>query len=157
MMQPHQGIVGTDRAGDPLVSLAGALLPARDAIFGVGWNLYRVTIVGSPAPLVAKMRDRIHQPEPGDYVGILDTAYRRNMTDAERLHRCGYLVACRRELMHTDDEWRAALEAGEWREDDKRPSDDAIYVQYGPAPGDLARWTNATAFGIPLTDQAWID
>lgn len=156
MKQPREDIAGTDRTGDPLVSLDDALLPVRDALFGAGWNVHRATHVGNPAPLVAEMCVRIDKPEPGDYVGIADTAYRRNLSDEDRLHRCGYLVEWRREWMHTDTDWQAGLETGDgWWEPDERPTDDAIYIQYGPTPADVVRWTNASAFAIPLTVRAW--
>ena len=155
MKQPREGIAGVDRTGDPLVSLDDALLPVRDALFGAGWNLLKATHVGNPAPVVAKMCARIGKPQPGDYVGVGDTAYRRNPTDEDRVHRCGYLVESRREWMHTDTQW-TTVQPGEdesperqWGPD-SRPSDDAIYIQYGPAPEDVVRWTNATAFMIPL-------
>lgn len=156
MKHPREDATGTDRSGDPLVSLDDALLPVRDALFGAGWNVYKAVHVGNPAPMVAKMQQRISDPQPGDYVGIGDTAYKRDLPDDTRAQRCGYLVAIRDEWMHTGEEWQENLRVNAedsimgWGPEERPVERGVIYVQYGPEPGDVCRWVNASAFVVPL-------
>jgi hypothetical protein len=153
--QPREGTTGTDRTGDPLVSLEDDALPTRFALATMAYHLSRATMVGSPAPIVARMADRIHAPRPGDLVveaGRTMRALRNRRDDQDWYRGFGYLVDHRREWSHTDEEWAADVAAGEWRPDE-RPSEDVWYVQYGPAPADVCRWQDADFVTIPIGDE----
>jgi hypothetical protein len=150
--QPYEGINGTVRDGDDLLSLEDEAMPRRRMMIMIGLNLRRATLVGNPAPIVAAMNERLSHPQPGDLVFETTTARR-----AGSEHRgFGILLEHRREWCSTDEDWArdTADEPGELRGDDNRPADDAWYVQYGPGERDIARWTNAECAAI-LTEQEY--
>lgn len=151
--QPHEGIVGVDRSGDWLLSLDENATAHRDAILVVSHHLYRACLVGNPAPNVERMYGRITHPEPGDLVFVQDGAPSRDV--ATRTKALGFLIAHRQEWWETDAEW-AATKAKHEVPDADRMTDHAWYVQYGPNPISVCRWTNCTLIVVPL-DRGMFD
>lgn len=158
MKQPHEDIRGTDRSGDPLLSLAATDIATRDAIITLTYHLQRATFVGHPAlqratldghpaPIVQRMFDRMRAPQPGDLVVELSVLHR---SDPEtRMHGLGYLVEKRDEWATTDDVWERDVAESPWLVDEGRAADTAWYVQYGPDPADVCRWTNCDFLMVP--------
>jgi hypothetical protein len=141
--QPHEGVTGIERAGDPLLTESGALLATE--LMGM---LYRAVLVGNPAPKVREMYERINAPAPGDAVVVFDAIYFKNAD--HKFKGTGYLVAVRAEWATTDEEWAAARDEDESLTDaDRFVEREAWYVQYGPEPVDICRWSNCKVLAIP--------
>jgi hypothetical protein len=162
--QPREGITGTLRDQDDLLSLDGKALPRRMMHAALAKCLHRATLVGNPAPVVAAMYERITHPEPGDLV--VETS--RLGSGHLEVEAFGILVAHRREWWETDEEWAAQVKqeradhesflAGPYAQPgdadepwapSERLTDDAWYVQYGPQPADVCRWVNCEFIVIP--------
>src|ERR1700733_9432221 len=167
--QPHEGITGTDRSDD-LLSLEDEAVPRRLAFNGLADLLYRACLVGHPAPVVARMWERIKQPQPGDLVIERSSRYRRDVDT--QIKRLGVLLEHRTEWWQSDEEWAADVEqqrvhheeflrsdyaqpgdADEPFKPDERMTDHVWYVQYGPKAGDICRWGNCEFYLVP-TDHA---
>jgi hypothetical protein len=146
--EPHEGIAGIDRSGDWLLSLDERAVAHRDALAGLSRHLYDACLVGNPAPKVVEMRERISEPAPGDFVWVLDAVGHRDVDT--RVKGTGFLVAARREWWTTTAEWERMLADDERYADDERDTDMAWYVQYGPDPADVCRWTNCTVLVAPI-------
>jgi hypothetical protein len=141
--QPHEGITGTERAGDPLLTEDGSMVATE--LMGM---LYSAVLVGNPAPKVQEMYDRINKPSPGDAVVVFDAIYSRN---ADNKHKgTGYLIGVRAEWGNTDAEWeRDRAEDDSLTGADRWVEREAWYVQYGPEPADVCRWSNCRVLAIP--------
>ncbi len=148
--QPHEGITGVVRDQDDLLGLDDKALARRALIIGLARCLHRATLVGNPAPIVARMHERIQAPRPGDLVLETSTMYRLG-DDGHKAF--GILLAHRVEWWSTDEEHAAMLAEERGHDpdyvDDERLTDHAWYVQYGPEPGDICRWTNCSFAVIP--------
>lgn len=142
--QPHEDITGTDRTGDYLLSLDDPATAHREALIAMARLLREACLVGRPAPIVARIGERIHTPQIGDLVVEQSAIWTR---PAEGF---GYLIERREEYWHTDEQWQADLAA--WC-GDPRPTDEAWYVQYGPQPVDVCRWTNCSFIVLPIGDD----
>lgn len=159
-LQPHEGVIGTDRTDDWLLSLDDQAVAHREVIRALVGHLRTATLVGNPAPVVQRMYERISHPQPGDLV-IEESTFYRPDPDV-RLRSFGVLLLHRDEWWQTDDEWQAAVEEERrWYEEhdalgeydpSSRPRDHAWYVQYGPHPGDVCRWTNCSFVVVPVAD-----
>lgn len=151
--QPHEGVAGTDRSGDDLLSLDERALPARFALIAMARHLQTATLVGNQAPIVKEIYQRITNPRVGDLV--VESSLGVWTTDPHRkVPAFGYLIEKRREWWHTDDEWSALLaEDPDAYGDDPRPTDEAWYVQYGPAPSTVYRWVNCSFLAVPIDPQ----
>lgn len=150
MKQPHEDIIGSDRTGDPLVSLQDEHLPVRSALIAVTRNLSTATLGGNPSPVVERMGERIRTPRAGDLVMERTTAFMRR----PGWHRgFGYLVERRREWWHTNKEWAQELAEDGYTEHEPRPTDDAWYIQFGPAAVDICRWTDCSFLVVPVGNE----
>jgi len=148
--QPFEGVRGTDMSEHMLLSLREPALAHREALIAMGRNLRTATLVGSPAPVVRRMSDRISHPEPGDLVVTIEVLYGRRDPD-DRLKGFGIYLAGRKEWETTDEEWQAeCLRYGIDPAD--RGTDTVFYIQYGPDPGDICRWHNSEAVVLPAQD-----
>ena len=162
--QPHEGITGTDRTGDDLLSLEDEAIPRRLMMIGLAYCLCQATLVGNPAPVVARMSKRINDPQPGDLVMERATPYRKHRED-DQVKGFGILITHRDEWWQTDEDlaadiakmradgdvdegYLASLESGE-----ERSVDHAWYIQYGPRAGDICRWTNCEFVTIPTDGE----
>jgi len=145
--QPYEGITGTARAEDDLLSLDDIAIPRRMLMIRMAECLSRATLVGSPAPVVARMRARMDNPKPGDLV----VARFISRDEDSLIKGFGILLAHRREWWSSDEDWAAemAAEPEALRGDGNRCTDDIWYVQYGPQERDICRWSNASFLAIP--------
>lgn len=134
-----------DRAGDPLLVGDQATV---DMLVRVAYNACRqMGSTHNAAPCAQALSERIYHPRPGDPVYVPDSL--RQDEDGRR-KGVGYLVVAREEWAHADEEWAEHGHAWAGR---PRPSEDVFYVQYGPNPGDICRWGNATCNTIPYGDE----
>lgn len=151
-LQPHEGIRGT-RRDDGLLSLGEDAQAVRLWLLGMAAHLCQAVQVGQPAPIVAAMYERIQEPRLGDLVAEMSAIYDRR--DPERqVKGLGVLIAHREEWATTDEEWERYR--SEYPEDvsvDERWSDHAWYIQYGPGPDDICRWTNCSFRVLPAPDE----
>lgn len=149
LKQPRQGVVGLDRSGSYLLSLDEQARQHREALIELADHLFTAICVGNQAPVVERMYNRITQPVVGDLV--VETSRRgRRADDEARLMALGYLVEHRYEWWETDEEWNAHLADDGGLTDEDRTIDEAWYVQYGPNPDDVCRWTNANFRAVPV-------
>lgn len=144
-LQPHEDVVGTQR-DEPFLSLDESAWPSRFALTTLADHLYRACLVGNPAPTVARMYERIANPQVGDFVFEVSAIMRKDHD--RRIKGFGVLVAERREWWQTDEEWASTL--AEEPDYGDRPVDHAWYIQYGQAAGDVCRWTNCRVIVVPL-------
>lgn len=164
--QPHEGITGTDRHDTDLLSLEEAAMPRRDMMREMAKLLRSATLVGNPAPSVSRMSDRMQKPRPGDLVMEESSAWTRDPDT--RLKGFGILVCRRDEWWDSDDSLREFIAKHRADGDELeyaakleqqlatgvgRPVDDAWYVQYGPDPADVCRWTNCLFTAIPVGED----
>lgn len=169
--QPREGITGTDR-DDDLLSLEEAAVPRRMIMAGMARCLRDAALVGNPAPRVARMWQRMKDPQPGDLVIETSTFFRRDEDD--RIKAMGILIAHRAEWEETDEEWAAHVEEeraayeeflrGPYSHPGDKPfdpadcerlTDHAWYVQYGPKAADICRWVNCDFMMIPSDPEAF--
>jgi hypothetical protein len=165
--QPFEGVRGTDLSGHWLLSLDERAILHREALIAMAHHLHTATLVGSPAPVVRRMSDRLHQPGPGDLAVTIEVLHGRPDPDS-RLRGFGIYLGGRKEWCESDAEWAAwcaaerdsilrdysgteadeliAMTVGE----DNRTADTVFYLQYGPDPGDICRWHNSEAIVLPV-------
>jgi hypothetical protein len=135
--------LGTDRHGDPLVSLDPALARLREAIAETQHAYWRLTGLLS-APIGAKWSKRRCEPRTGDLVYVVDAL--RHPDPDTRQKGFGYLVVAREEEMYDDETWERIK--NQFRDDGPPPREPIFYVQYGPDPEDVCRWSNASCFAV---------
>jgi hypothetical protein len=145
--QPWEGINGTVRDSDDLLSLEDEAMPRRRRMVMMALLLRKTTLVGHPAPIVARIYERMEHPQPGDLVVETTTAWR---PDSE-YRGFGILLACRREWCLADADWAAYL--AENPQDDERLADRYWYVQYGPGERDITRWEDCDFTAIPAESE----
>lgn len=114
-------LLGTQRDNDPLLTMEGSLVAME-----IMSLLYSAVLVGHPAPKVAEFYDQMTVFPVGIRVVVSDYFYRDN--DDVKYKSVGYLIGKER----TDDE------PGE-----------IYYIQYGPNPEDVCRWSNCLVLRIP--------
>jgi hypothetical protein len=156
--QPHEGITGADR-DDWLLSLDEQAVPHREALIMMARHLRGATLVGNPAPVVRRMGERICRPQPGDLVVAAEVLHGRRDLDS-RTKGLGIFLAARREWAETDAEWgafceeeRAAFSPDDLAlicSEENRCTDDVYYIQYGPAAGDVCRWSDSSCTVLPV-------
>lgn len=154
--QPNEDIVGIDRSETDLLSLADEAFTRRQMMMGQALLLHSACLVGHRAPIVERMWQRITHPEIGDLVMATDHRTR----DYKAF---GYLVEERKEWWTTDEEWKKTLSEerayykqnypGEDFQPEERLTDYAHYIQYGPQPVDVCRWTNCSIIMVPTDPQ----
>lgn len=150
--QPHEDIRGVRHDND-LISIDESAIAHRTALIRMARHLQTVCMVGQPAPVVARMWERISNPRPGDLVVESTAIYgERPERRDQRVKGLGYLLERRREWWHTDDEWAQLIaeDPHAYGEDDPRPTDDVWYVQYAPNPEAVCRWTNCSFIMLPV-------
>ena len=147
MKQPHEDVAGVQR-DDDLLSLEESALAHRDALIAMAKHLKSTTLVGNPAPIVEEVHHRITHPRIGDLVMEVSAPYRKEVDT--RVKSLGILVERRYEWWETDEEFERlkAEDPPSYTEAD-RMTDEAWYVQYGPDPKDICRWTNCEFVALP--------
>lgn len=153
MKQPREDVAGVQRTDD-LLSLDMDAAPHRATIAALMRHLTRATMVGHPAPIVQRMCERIRDPQIGDLVVESHMATRHRADLDTRTKAVGYLLEHRTEWACTDAEWADAI-AEDPGLADQRVTDEAWYVQYGPAPEDVCRWTNCSFLAVPVDPRAF--
>jgi hypothetical protein len=141
--QPWEGINGTVRDTDDLLSLCETAMPRRRIMVAMALCTYRATLAGNPGPVASQIGRRIRDPQPGDLVaeatGARDPRYGRE--------GFGILLACRREWLQCDEEWLGS-------DNDGRPSGDVSYVQFGPKAEDVERFAGDVQLIAMLANDA---
>lgn len=150
MKQPHEDIIGIDRTGDDLLSLDMRAVAHRQALTAMARHLMDAVSVGNPAPVVRRMSERIRSPQVGDFVLEWMVGLSRRSDLDTRIKAHGYLVEKRQEWWTTDEEWEQRKAEEGWEDDEERSTDVAWYVQYGPDPVDVCRWTNCSFIMVPI-------
>ena len=155
--QPHEGISGTDLTGHWLLSLDERAVAHRDTLLAMALHLRTATLVGSPAPVVQRMSERMRNPVPGDLACSAEAMHRGPRADLDyRTKGLGILLARRREWAETHAEWTHACLLNRWDPlTEERITDDAYYLQYGPEPGDVCRWHNSAPVGLLTQPWSW--
>lgn len=122
-----------------------------DLIMALCRHLMTAILVGHPAPIVAEMDARMRSPQVGDLV-VEWTALNHRLDFDRRVKGFGYLLAIREEWFDSAAEWAAfEVDDPECATESNRATDTAWYVQYGPNPTDVCRWTNCQ-FVVVLAD-----
>lgn len=135
-LRPHEDVPAACGREDYLLSLDPRAVAHRDALIAMARHLADVSLVGNPAPVAARMGERIRAPQRGDLV--VETSALASSADADtRLRGLGVL------LDHRDEPLAAPIGA--------TVVDHAWYVQYGPNPEDVCRWTNCEFIALPLS------
>lgn len=151
MKQPREDISGSPLSDD-LLSLDERAIAHRDALISMAKLLHTACLVGNAAPVVTRMYDRMKEPRPGDLVVERTSAmYSRNPDD--KLKGFGILIETRTEWASSDEEWAAQLAEEAVLVEDDRSTVTAWYIQYGPAPVDVCRWTNCEFIALPYKDD----
>jgi hypothetical protein len=151
---PWQGIRGTARGGDDLLSLEDAAMPRRRMMASLALSLWKVTLAGQLPPAAVQMGKRIRDPKPGDLSVEVTCAAKAG---SER-KGFGILLARRREWLSVEWEFARAMddEPDDLRGNGVRAAGDlatdAWYVQYGPGERNVCRWDSAQ-FVAALTDE----
>jgi hypothetical protein len=141
--QPYEGVTGTDRE-DLLLSLDPGAAAHRQVLYQFAKATWRAVLVGQPAPVTRELAERMTRPEPGDLV------FMTFQHDPEPWwHGLGVLLAKRDEWAETDAQWDAFLASRSAGALQRLTEPRAVYLQYGPGAGDIARWANASAVAIP--------
>lgn len=143
--QPHEGIRGVLRAQDPLL----VNQDASDLALRLGYRLYAASL--NATPNARALYETMTNPRVGDRVIVQDAAWMRD--DADRFRAVGYLIARREEWGTTDEDWDAQKAGDSALIDADRYAElRAWYVQYGPNPVDVCRWTNCTVLTLEESD-----
>jgi hypothetical protein len=112
-------ILGTRIDNDPLLTEEGSVIALELMSL-----LYSAVLVGNPAPLVREMYEQMQILDIGSRVVVSDAFYRKNL--ARAWQSTGYLLKI-----------------------EKIPSDPIYYIQYGPNPEDVVKWSNCRVLRIP--------
>lgn len=148
LKQPREDVTGTSRDTDDLLSLDERAMAHRDALIAMAKHLHAACLVGHPAPIVQRMYERISKPRVGDLV--VESSSGMHSSDADKRFKAfGVLVEKREEWWEADEEWEGLKAEDHSLADEDRLTDTAWYVQYGPQPEDVCRWTDCSFIAIP--------
>jgi len=148
--QPHEGMKGIDRTGDPFLAeeVVERMIAMADA-------LDRLSL--GPTPTAQHYRQRAQVLKVGDLVWVFDTISMKN--PETRYKGLGYFLDARKEWFETDEAWEASkaeeAAAGYEMGEENRATDFAYYIQYGPNPEDVCRWTNCRVIALPGPGERW--
>jgi len=149
--QPYEGVKGTDRSEDYLLSLDPKALSVRAVIMALAKHLGDATLVGNPAPRVARMRERMTAPQIGDLV-VEESKALHSRDEIVKAQGFGILLAVRDEWCVRDEDWEKEKTEYDLRDED-RAHDRGWYVQYGCDPGDVCRWTDCSFMVVPTFED----
>ncbi|MDB5176204.1 MAG: hypothetical protein JWM81_1062 [Candidatus Saccharibacteria bacterium] len=97
-----------------------------------------------------RMYERIKNPVVGDFVFETTTLLRRDQDMRQIALGIGILIEDTVEPSFSDEVWAEEKAYAEGAiTDSDRPTERVYYVQYGPQPEDVARWTDANFQVIP--------
>lgn len=147
----REGIAGRQLDPNGLLSLDEHARGAREALTTVWRHLYSACLVGNPAPIVAEMYAWMKRVKPGDLVIEWAMGTSPRVDPNLRLMALGYLIEHRDEWAESEADWKAfAVEDPASATEDNRATDHAWYIQYGPDPADVCRWTNCNFMRVPV-------
>jgi hypothetical protein len=113
-----------------------------------GYQAYRHTVVGNPAPQVANTFDRLTHPVPGDLVLEISTCQRWLHSDRSPGHALGWLLRVVQEPVMTQDGLDQLHQEGDYFDTPDEtiatiPTEKVFYVK--PLDGSIesARWIDA--------------
>jgi hypothetical protein len=133
-------LLGTDRTGDPLLSLDEACVPWRRLLISSQW--WANYLHGIPyAPIGVDWQERQRKPRPGELCFATDHAISPDADDKLIAKSFGYFLGEQREPIYDDETWAEVQDQYDDRKD--CPTERIFYIQYGPAPDDVCRWENA--------------
>lgn len=124
--RPWEGIKGTIRDHDDLLSLDDLALPRRRMMMMMTLRLHRAVTAVPPSPEARLTAERIRDPQPGDLVT-------ETSSDHKGIFGFGVLLGRRREQS-------GGITGCEARGNDLAAAGLISYVQYGPDAGNVARW-----------------
>jgi hypothetical protein len=127
-----------------LLSLEDEAVEVRRWLASSTFHLTRAVLVGNPAPVVQRMYARIYAPQVGDLVVEYTSIWRSvhgSGVKPDWYRGVGVLLAHRKERPYPDADW----------------TDEAWYVQYGPADEDVCRWADAQFVVIPQPGERFED
>lgn len=136
---------GTDRTGDPLLTLDEAFLPFRSLVMISQWYAtYMMGMAGSP--IGQRWQSRYRKPVPGDLCYAIDHALYAPTDprfNADTVMKSfGYFLGEQQEPIYDDATWAEVQDQYDGRKD--CPTERIFYIQYGPKPDDVCRWENAS-------------
>lgn len=143
--QPYDGVIGTLRDCDDLLSLDDPALARRRIITTIGYHLW-----SSNLHTMSKLYPRMSDPRVGDLVMEVTSLGRQDSTG----RGFGILLAHREEWAQTDEQYVEYLVENPEMRGEPRWHGDAWYVQYGPQPDDICRWENCRFIALP-TEIGW--
>ena len=147
------GVAGVDRSGDLLVSLDDACMPMVDALGAAARHLLYATM-GNTHPAARAIFERTDRPGVGDLVVVRDSIGHRDPDTRRR--GLGYVVQERPEYATTRSVWeRERAESPYLTDADRLIEYEAWYIQYGPHPADVCRWTNCDVMALPGPGDQW--
>jgi hypothetical protein len=166
--EPHEGITGAQRTDD-LLDLTGEALSRRLIMCAMANAFHETLLIGNAPPIVERMRSRFCEPfassthnfVPGDLVIEVTTLYGGDRREKWELG-FGTYITDRTEWASTIQEWEALIEEDKAYYDDlsnydveanlgPRSTDHAWYIQYGPNPEAVCRFTNCSFVALPTS------
>ena len=145
LSQPWEGIKGTPRDCDDLLSLDDTALPRRRMMTAMTRTLYRAVNAVPAAPEARRIAERMRNPQTGDLVTEITSDGHRGF---------GVLLERRRERAGYPAMSAATnFPSREVRGNDLGSSGDIRYVQYGPDALDVARWDCAQFITVLVDDR----
>lgn len=157
-LQPHEGVQGMELGEGHLLALDEASIRRRIEVINRVKERWDDILYGQVADRDAAFK-RMYNPRVGDMVMELTTSFRSDRES--QVQGFGILLVYkRREWACTDEEWALHV-AREKEEHEKlglsfdagaygrnRFPDTVSYLQYGPDPGDICRWSNCTFIAV---------
>ncbi|HET7055734.1 MAG TPA: hypothetical protein VFI12_04675 [Thermomicrobiales bacterium] len=133
-------MTGTDRTGDPLLSLDEACIALRQLLISSQW--YSTYLFGMPgAPIGERWHRRYREPRPGELCFVTDHAINPRADDDTIVKSFGYFLGEQQEPIYDWDTW--VMVQDQYDDMVECPTERVFYIQYGPAPDDVCRWANA--------------
>lgn len=138
-------LTGIDRTGDPLLSPDEAVVPFIRLLLSSQW--YANYLYGmANAPIGVRWQKRRRSPQPGELCYVTDHAGNPRSDDDTIRKAFGYFLGEQQEPIYSEEVWQEVRGQYYGRQD--CPTEDVFYIQYGPKPGDVCRWENASCQAI---------
>jgi hypothetical protein len=127
-------------------------IPNEKLIATIGYNLYRTTSVGNPAPIVKTLGDRMRDPRPGDLVLEVSSIYWKMKQEPFDASNLGFLTRTAMEPVFTEEEWNEEPELGHDNQPlpyGACPTEKVYYINRLDGKGEV-RWHNAAFIALPI-------
>lgn len=157
--QPHEGVKGTKRTRDDLLSLGEPAMRRRVVILSIAKELWKAALNGAHTQNGRALYERMSNPQIGDLVaetiGMTHPTRKEEDGEARAVTCFGILLGQRTEWSCTDSDWRRYQEEdaanGYPMPDSSRVTTESSYVQYGPNADDVCRWVNCSIIALPTS------